>query len=60
MNLKRGLKDSPQLNPIETLAISKVNRTRGGPGETKISREETLSSRWYFCAENNVHEFKQN
>lgn len=35
MNLKRGLKDSPQLNPTVTPEISKVNRTKGALGTSK-------------------------
>lgn len=32
MNLKRGLKGSPQLNPTVTPEMSKVNRAKGALG----------------------------
>lgn len=59
MNLKRGLKDSPQLNPIVIPEISKVNRTKGTLGmQNLVIGEGTLFS--HFFSENNVHVFNQN
>lgn len=49
MNLKRGLKDSPQLSPTVTVEISNVNRAKGAWGTLKpCYKEEILLSIFFY------------